>query len=393
MKVFYITLITFISSVYTAQVISHFTWNSNPVTTAAIGPNAISVSGSAVSSTGGVGGTNGLNAGLPTADLNFTIPTGSGIFDVAGIDVSIDYQRDESMGNFFNRGSSLIITGAANLSVSYRVDNGVGGFNTVNSGNVYAIPNDNTFRTYRFVYLPTSGVGRLFVNGASVWSNDGPDNRGMYWTGAGNIVIGSALDGASQNQTFLDNLIIGAVTTFPLPIELLNFTATQQNNNTVKLEWETATEKNNDYFALERSEDALVWETFGTLKGAGISETRMKYEFTDRQPFQPTSYYRLKQNDFDGKFSFSPIRVVSITDPKSDDLEFYPNPCRNSITVSGKFLNAEELVLFNALGQKVISHYNFRVENKNRITIDLSSLPSGIYFLKTFRSVKRIIKE
>lgn len=375
-----------------AQVLSQFTWNSNPVTTAAVGPNATSVSGSAVSSPGGVGGTNGLNAGLPTADINLTIPTGGGLFDVSGIDVSIDYQRDESVGNFFTRGSSLIISGASNLSVSYRVDNGAGGFNTVTSGNVYAIPNDNTFRTYRFVYLPTTGTGSLFVNGTSVWTNDGPDNRSMYWTGSGNIVIGALLDGASQNQTFLDNLIIGAVTSSPLPIELLRFEAGIFINQ-VELFWETATEKNNHYFEVERSANAEQWETIGQVKGAGNSSSRKYYSFVDGSPIIGTSYYRLKQTDFDGRFSYSSIRSVSVEKYKEAELKVYPNPTKSNIHIQSNTLKKEDVLFFDVLGKEVSRDCKFLFESPLGLVFDVSALETGVYYIYSPVGTKKLVKE
>jgi hypothetical protein len=375
-----------------AQVLSQFTWESNPVTTAVVGPNATSVSGSAVSSAGGVGGTNGLNAGLPTADINLTIPTGGGLFDVSGIDVSIDYQRDESVGNFFTRGSSLIISGAANLSVSYRVDNGAGGFNTVTSGNVYAIPNDNTFRTYRFVYLPTTGTGSLFVNGTSVWTNDGPDNRSMYWTGSGNIVIGALLDGASQNQTFLDNLTIGAVTSSPLPIELIRFSATPEFGK-VWLDWATATEKNNAFFTIERSQNAEVWEEVARVKGSGSSSQRRDYKHLDGLPFIGTSYYRLKQTDFDGGSSLSPIRSVTIEAYREAELKVYPNPTKNTIHIHSGLIKKEDVWFYDVLGKDVSAECRFVFESPQGLIFDLSSLQKGVYFILSYLGTKKIVKE
>ena len=128
----------FCSLDFYGQIISQFTWDTNPVTMADIGPDAVSVRSSATSSPNGVGGTNGLNAGLPKQDHNVNIADYP-IFDVGGIDFSFDYQRDESQGAFFTRGNSLVIDGCANLSVRYRVDNGIGGFNTISSGNAFAI--------------------------------------------------------------------------------------------------------------------------------------------------------------------------------------------------------------------------------------------------------------
>jgi hypothetical protein len=391
-KYVFIFLPFFIGTPHFAQVISQFNWNSNPVTTAAIGPNATSVSGSAISSPGGVGGTNGLNAGLPTADINLTIPTGGGLFDVSGIDVSIDYQRDESVGNFFTRGSSLIITGASNLSVSYRVDNGAGGFNIVNSGNVFAIPNDNTFRTYRFVYLPTTGTGSLFVNGSSVWTNDGPDNRSMYWTGSGNIVIGALLDGASGNITFLDDLIIGAVTSSPLPIELIRFGAKPEFGN-VWLDWATATEKNNAFFTIERSQNAEVWEEVARVKGAENSSQIREYTYMDTRPFYGTSYYRLKQTDFDGRFNHSSILSVSVEKYKAAELTVYPNPTKSSIHIQSNTLKKEDVLFFDELGREVSANCKFIFESPQGLLFDLSALKTGVYFIYTPMGTRKLVKD
>jgi hypothetical protein len=141
---YYLLLLSIVEYCYsTGQIISHFEFDSNPVTTATVGPDASSISTSATSSPGGVGGTNGLNAGLPKRDIEMVIP-GSPTFDVGGIDISFDYQRDENSGTFLERGQSLSINGFNSLSVQYRVDDGGGSFEAVNSGNIYGIPNDNT---------------------------------------------------------------------------------------------------------------------------------------------------------------------------------------------------------------------------------------------------------
>ena len=169
-----------------AQIVSQFTWDSNPVTQALIGPNASSVGSSAISSPGGTAGTNGLNPGSPT-------------FDLAGIDISIDYQRQESTADFFTRGAYFNLSAGSFFSVSYRIKNGSGGFTTVNSGNVYAIPNDNIYRRYRFIYLPESGRGTLMVDDVELCSFDGPDNRYLYWEGAGDVMIGRSMDASGAN--------------------------------------------------------------------------------------------------------------------------------------------------------------------------------------------------
>ncbi|MFW6243399.1 MAG: hypothetical protein ACOC2W_04500, partial [bacterium] len=93
----------------------------------------------------------------------------------------------------------------------------------------------------------------------------------------------------------------------PLPIELISFKSIE-NENSIKLEWVTATEINNDYFVIEKSEDLKNWEVVSYVQGAGNSNTLLTYSIEDFNPIQGVSYYRLTQHDFDGKFEvFNPI--------------------------------------------------------------------------------------
>src|SRR5450631_2689562 len=85
------------------QLISEFTWDSNPVTQAAFGPNGTSVSGTATSSPGGSSGTNGLNAGPGSNNINLIVPGAT--FMVPGLDVSVDFLKKENGASFFALGS------------------------------------------------------------------------------------------------------------------------------------------------------------------------------------------------------------------------------------------------------------------------------------------------
>lgn len=109
-----------------------------------------------------------------------------------------------------------------------------------------------------------------------------------------------------------------------LPVELMNFIAYQMEN-TVLLDWETANEHENDYFTVERSADGKTYETLGEIAGAGYSSSITSYEFTDRAPFSGINYYRLKQTDFDGHSTYSPIRTVTFERP-STGIDIFPNP-------------------------------------------------------------------
>lgn len=331
------SLLLFVCLNSQAQVVSQFNWNSNPVTTAVVGPNATSAGVTATSSTGGVGGTNGLNPGAPTAsDINLTIPNTGNIFDMSSIDVSIDYRRNESTAQMVRRGTFTFNTGGtvANFRVTYRVSTGTV-VTTVSSTNV-AIPIDAVFRNYRFTYDNCSGVGTAYVNNVVVWTSPTTTpGQNLYWVGDGNVVIGQDMDGANNNVPNLDNFIWQNFACTTLPIELIHFKGTKEGDINY-FEWSTASEKNNDYFSIERSKDGLNWTEVVKKYGAGNSNSKQFYQAYDQSPENTVNYYRLNQTDFDGKRKYFSIIVID-----------------NSRTADVKLLKTTDL-----LGREVDSTYH-----------------------------------
>lgn len=285
-----------------AQVVSQFNWNSNPVTTAVVGPNAISVGATAVSSSGGVGGTNGLNPGAPTAnDISLTVPNTSSVLDVPNIDISIYYRRNESTASMVRRGTFNFNTGnaAANFQVTFRVNNGSGG--TTVTSTVYPIPADATFRQYRFTYDNCSGVGTMYVNNVVVWASPTPTpNQNLYWVGDGNLVIGGDMDGANNNVPNLDEFVMQTYTCSSLPITLSSFTVYGEGKKN-RLSWTTETEHNNAYFNIERSVNGTLWTAIARVDGAGNSQLQQSYQAVDEAPNPGINYYRLRQTDRNGQ--------------------------------------------------------------------------------------------
>jgi len=103
-----------------------------------------------------------------------------------------------------------------------------------------------------------------------------------------------------------------------LPIELLFFNAKKGDNNTVQLDWATATEINNDYFTIERTVDGIFYQTIATLKGAGNSTSILFYNTDDfNPPLDQIVYYRLKQTDYDGKYAYS--KLISVNSESAED--------------------------------------------------------------------------
>ncbi len=95
----------------------------------------------------------------------------------------------------------------------------------------------------------------------------------------------------------------------PLPISLDGFVARPYRENVI-LSWTTRSEINNDHFEIQRKESE--WKTIGIIDGSGNSTSPVHYEYTDKNPISGTNYYRLKQVDYDGKFTFSSIVVATI---------------------------------------------------------------------------------
>jgi hypothetical protein len=109
-----------------------------------------------------------------------------------------------------------------------------------------------------------------------------------------------------------------------LPIELVSFEANFKGEN-VDLTWTTATETDNDYFTLERSQDGNSFDKIAIVDGAGNSNAYLTYYHTDHSPLSGNSYYRLKQTDINGAYSYSKIVAVKSLGT-FDNLLVYPNP-------------------------------------------------------------------
>ena len=188
--------------------------------------------------------------------------------------------------------------------------------------------------------------------------------------------------------------VASASSSTPLPIRLLSFTATPTENSSVKLDWATASETDNDFFTVERSRDGRTWNAVKEIAGAGNSSLQINYTAVDTSPYYGLSYYRLKQTDFDGQFSYSQIRSVSIDENLAlPQITIYPNPSSSLITIEGEESKIAESRIYNIQGQD-LSAFIKVVESKDfAITLDISNLQDGIYILKTKNTVNKVIKQ
>lgn len=161
-----------------------------------------------------------------------------------------------------------------------------------------------------------------------------------------------------------------------LPVEWLSFEAALEGKNDVRLEWEVASETNNEGFEVEHSFDGRNWEYIGFVRGNGNSAEWAMFDFVDRNVSKGTHYYRLKQMDFDGNFEYSEVETVLV---KADvEVRIFPNPVMNELSLAwndeNEFLNMR--VIDNA-GKVVASRTVTQGER-----LDVSHLPDGVYHVQ-----------
>jgi hypothetical protein len=165
--------------------------------------------------------------------------------------------------------------------------------------------------------------------------------------------------------------------TNPLPIQLISFNATAQKAE-VKVQWSTASELNNDFFTIQRSQDAENWEDVMVVKGAGNSNERIDYEASDGLPYSGVSYYRLMQTDFDKQFSYSGIKRVEVT--QGFQLKVYPNPASDAFRISTGFeIHPSDVMLVNMLGQCIPIIIQ---QDGASMLVETGSINPGIYILQ-----------
>lgn len=247
------------------------------------------------------------------------------------------------------------------------------------SSGVFSVPNggcpDDETRN-NMSYLSSNGggssAGNVYFNG--ITANAEFNLSGLT---VGNIYYLYIDGNGGASSDFYIEVTSGAATCSTLPITLLYFSGEKENNNN-KLLWSTATEINNNYFELERSYDALNFEKIAEIDGAGNSSNILNYyQFDysfDRSKL--VNYYRLKQIDFDGQFSYSNI-VALENDTKIGEILIYPNPANDFLNLTH---NNDELTVYQiySVEGKLIHEGEFMSTHQ----IDLNQYNSGTYLIK-----------
>jgi fibronectin-binding autotransporter adhesin len=237
-----------------------------------------------------------------------------------------------------------------------------------------------TYRPVKYSYTNTNpgwiaspGGPAGFIEGSNASHNT--STREFIWEG---ISTFSSFTGAGDGS--------------PLPISLINFNAEPVNQH-VLVTWTTASEVNNDYFQIERSQDAVNYQVVGIIDGAGNSNQVLEYQLIDKNPHMGVSYYRLRQVDFNGSFEvFEPV-AVNFRGALGNIINVYPNPANEITTIQ---INTNEndrgvLQIFSVSGALVWQTAINTIDGVNAYKLDVKDLKAGQYII-TVRMNKSIVK-
>ncbi len=247
-----------------------------------------------------------------------------------------------------------------NFSVDIKL-NATANLTAINSSDLILLVDEDGDFSNATIYNYLSGINFSYSNGVVAISNlnyaQFPIDSIRYFT------IGSS----NSNS--------------PLPVKFVSLNA-QKFDNFVQVSWATALENNNDYFSVERNNNNS-WENIGYVKSKGNSNKITQYSFIDNQAPKSILYYRIKQTDFDGKFSFSNKAMVNLSEPNYSDFKAFPSLVQNEIQVNVNISKIEKFQLVNTLGQDFTQSVTLSQNDDDLSTIDVSKLASGGYYIIT----------
>ncbi|MEM9389579.1 MAG: T9SS type A sorting domain-containing protein [Bacteroidota bacterium] len=224
-----------------------------------------------------------------------------------------------------------------------------------------------------------------YNTGMSEWENLGQTN--VISSDPGSITV----NGVSSFSPFTFGSTSALVN--PLPIDLLYFEA-KEDNNSVLLNWATASETNNEKFIISKSSDGKEFSVIKTVDGAGNSRQEKKYQVIDPQPYSGISYYKLTQVDYDGK---SESIITNFVYSNSQTVKIFPNPLQSTDRIEIAYQSGAEsvinIVLIDPLGNEIVSEKRTIQPNlNNELSFKVPTLTKGVYIL-TIQTVNVFLNE
>lgn len=366
-------------------IFSRFEFNDLPLTMASIGPNGISADPNATSNSTAAYVTT-LCQALKGIDLRTN--NASGIYNQPTLGMAFRFRRLEAQADFYLRGGMRFYVEGGQLWITYTVFNAtgnaplpVGPFNTG-----YTLPSDNQFHVYDFLYTQADGVGRITVDGATIWTNDGPNNRALYWVGAPAGMVGTIMDGNCNGQGLLDYAYF-YIPDAPLAVDFIGFEVEASGSDNV-LSW-TAFNAAKADFIIERSQDGQAFVEIGKA-AARVSPVMEKYNYTDAQPGGGTWFYRVRQTDEQGAVSVSETREVRQEGGLQQSLRVWPNPATDEAHIAVGLADPQgSILLTHSTGQVISRQPMSGIETQ----LDLRACSPGLYLVQYHSKGKSFVQK
>lgn len=302
--------------------------------------------------------------------------------------------------NIGSGASQTVSTTASNTTATVSVPTTSTGTFTYTLTNVSGAGGANTPISGQAATININQVPTIALTGAQYNCTSDLNTYTVFFTASPGAVVssdkgvvnGNTVTGIPNNQTALLTATLGSCSaTLPvfkncaLPVTLISFEGSDVENTAV-LKWNTSAETNSELFEIHRSIDGKSWQSIGTEKSYGESNTMKTYVFVDKQPVGGDNYYRLKMIDLDKTFAYSRVIKVHFTNEvlKSG---FFPNPVSNVLHLTSTDWNQVKSVeIYNMVGTSV-----YRSAKTVTRTISVQDFPVGMYILKISHSNGEIV--
>lgn len=239
----------------------------------------------------------------------------------------------------------------------------------------------------------TTTVANELIYGVSIGASGSLSAGGSFSirsTDNQNIVedkIGASIGSYSTSFTSGGGNWVAEMATFKplilLPLVSIDFSAIKKNDRTVQLSWTTEGAGDNSFFEVQRSHAGSGWESVKQIKKANDPDPTVHYSTTDSTPFSGRSYYRLILSDLYGHSKVSSVVPVDIDPTREKKLNLYPNPAREHMQIKVAYTTLENICIVNYMGQMMNKTIRLVKIDDTTIDADLSSLPGGLYYIKT----------
>lgn len=323
---------------------------------------------------------NNWNTGIPVISNNNEAIIGNETFVAGNLTIS-----SQNFGITINAGAALVITGDLIFD-----NNDASGYdiNVASNGVLIVLGSIKSLRTNMKLNINSQGVIATVKTVVHDGKTTDISNNGHLYVfqtpeGIGNNDFESVNKTISKESNMIPNghgWILDKMKAYgyggstPMPIEFSSFTVIGEGQK-VLCSWVTASETNNDFFSVEHSADGIVWTGIATVDGSGTTSIDQSYSFTHVKAPVGLNYYRIKQTDYDGVYSYSDIKSVTIEEHENESdmiIKIFPNPAIHFLNVESKSDVTKITVYDNVMKGVVSSTSN---------SVDVSNLGKGYYTL------------